>query len=139
MAIAVNPNEPFDYVLEADRDLPPDEQTVFHLRPLSHSQRTKLDDLRFRMEGKTQVVGTPAGYMQDQVLKAGLMGWDNLRDAHGEQVPFVTTAPKTPNVLGTNLSHPTDECLGRLHPNDAAELEAAIRTVQRVTDEEGKG
>lgn len=138
MAIAVNPNEPFDYVLKEDRELPPEEQTIFHLRPLKHHERVKLDDMRYGMNARTSTVETPQGQIADLTLKVGLQGWKNLRDGNGGDVPFEQN-PKTLNLLGTNLRPPTDECLGRLHPNHVDELVEAIRDVNRLTDEEGKG
>lgn len=137
MAIAVNPKQPFDYVLKADRELPPDEQTTFHLRPLSHTERVQLDNMRYQMDGKTNQVGSPQGNIADKALKCGLQGWVNLRDSNGEQVPFEIER-KSLNILGTQLSPPTDACLSRLHPDDVAEILEAIQTVQRVTDDEGK-
>lgn len=137
MVIAIDPKEEFDYVLKADRELPEEQQTVFKLRPLSHTQRTKLQDMEYRWERGTDVISMPQGSMSHQILQCGLAGWTNLRDAEGNEIEFRTG--KVVNVLGKNVSPVADACLDRLHPADLQELAQAIGEVQRVTVEEGKG
>lgn len=76
-----DPRQPWDYVLEEQRSLAPELQTVFHLRPLSVSQRMAiLDSLSPNRHGILfdQDLGTR--YLRS--LRAGLAGW-----THGGHVP----------------------------------------------------
>jgi len=61
---------PFDYVLRTDRDLPAEEQTIWHLRPVTaseweiieHAQR--LDNAEYHAHAR-------------MILDYGLLGWSN--------------------------------------------------------------
>lgn len=84
--IALSKRERFDYVLEADRgkEKPP----VFELQPLSMADVSEIEDIvgtsRSAGEG-----GYPIGTVNRKVLKAGLVGWRNVKDAgNGAELAF---------------------------------------------------
>ncbi len=138
MVIAIDPGEQFEYTLQRDRSLPEEERTVFLLRPLSYEQRVKLTNLISSMEADTGVVRGTIGDVMDSTLRAGLVGWRNLRDRKGVEVEFAREGRQL-SVLGQNIDPPKRSTLARLHPHDQQELSNAITEVQRVTIAEGKG
>lgn len=135
MAIAIDPREKFEYILEADRDKPEDEQTVWELRALTFAQRNALEDMP-TFTGEKEVA-PKMGKMTRETLRAGLAGWRNFKDARGRIIEFECD-PCERSVLGRKCKPVLDRCLERIHPSDVVELVNAISEVQRITDEEGK-
>lgn len=126
--IALTPKERFSYVLECDRNLPEDEQTVFELRPLSIAEETKVQDALFGGGDAGMTMRTGTGQLMR--LRFGLVGCKNLLDASGSEVPFETSkgSPR----------HVTDAFLERLGPDARAELSDAIAERGEVSEAEGK-
>jgi hypothetical protein len=89
MAKAIDPSRAFDYVLEEDRKLPVEEQTVFHLKVLSARELAQLEDsmstVKLGAEGTMQI---NSGSHVLKVLDMGLVGWDNLLNEAGGVVAF---------------------------------------------------
>jgi hypothetical protein len=80
MAIARLRTAVEDYTLEEDRELPPEEQSVFKLKILSPHESARLQD---RMTGeKTYAMNTL------DAVREGLKGWENLNDADGNPIKF---------------------------------------------------
>ncbi|MDH5640849.1 MAG: hypothetical protein OEY28_06110 [Nitrospira sp.] len=75
--IAFNPNREYEYILQEERGLPKDQQTVFILRGLTHGQHSEVLDCNPRI-----------GAMASIRLRYGLVGWKNLRTEDGKQVVF---------------------------------------------------
>lgn len=137
MAIAINPRDLIRYVLVADRDLPLEQQTTFLLRPLTNVQRKLVEDGSLVMDKGGSVLPR-VGSVKLDILRAGLAGWENLRDAEGSEVECKTEPAKV-NVLGSNISPVTIACINRLHPADLEELVDAIQSTSRPSVDEGKG
>jgi hypothetical protein len=129
MPIALNPKSTFAYVLECDRDLPTEEQTIFHLRGLTVSEEASVSDSMILAHGGSNDLTFRAGTHQLTVLRFGLRGWDNLRDGDGAEVPFEQTKG--------HPRHITDECLDRLEGRWRQELVNAILERGQVTAAEG--
>lgn len=79
----------FEYVLEDERDLPADDQTVWILRRLTWAEKKSLP--------RPTTVQTPTGDIRiefdrqtanERVLNLGLRGWRNLKDGSGGDVAF---------------------------------------------------
>src|SRR3990170_460493 len=89
MVVALDPRLPFAYVLKSDRSLPPDQQTRFQLRPLTYQEDVYLRDqtVVISEDGGGKVM---MGSRRNLRLRLGLVGWSNLRDAQGRDVPFAT-------------------------------------------------
>ena len=79
--IALSSKQTWDYVLEADRKYPKEKQTRFKLRSLTGAERATFKD-----------VVVNQGFYSGLVTAAlfGLLGWENLRDASGNKVDFIT-------------------------------------------------
>lgn len=78
MVLCTRPDQSFTYITEADRSLPRERQTVWHLRLLSRSQRAWCA----ARQGKGQ------WEIADEVCRAGILGIDNLMDPTGQVVPY---------------------------------------------------
>lgn len=88
------------YILKQDRELPPEEQTVFLIQPMSSEFQAKLDDQTVPVEGavyeletKDNKVKMPltvqaAAQKDIQKLKESLVGWENLKTEDGQDVKF---------------------------------------------------
>ena len=88
MPIAVNPGVPFDYVLKCDRELEPEQKTVFQLKPLTPSESAQLEDNLARVYASDETLTVNTGTHTLKQLQMGLIGWKNFRNAEGEEIPF---------------------------------------------------
>lgn len=86
MAIALNITQK-EYILECDKDLSKEKQTKFFIKPLSAKQSAAMQDSISLVEGKASI--TNMGTYTLDVLKAGLVGWENFVDVEGNQIKFV--------------------------------------------------
>lgn len=108
---AVNPNASADYVPECDRDLKPEEQTVFQIGQLSAEEQAYLKDI--------QNLG---GSSINIALHLGLTGVRNLADANGDAiqlkrdntVPFVHGKKRPWSNLTVIPMKVRDELAGRI-------------------------
>lgn len=142
MAIALSPHEEFEYVLRADRELHPDDQTAWILQQLSNSQRAELEDRQaqgvFDEGGGVAGFTYKAGSIRIEKVRAGLRGCRNFKDRHGAEVQY--EADKLATVLGKKCPKaPTAEFLERIAPADMEELAEAIDVGSTLTAAEGNG
>lgn len=122
IAIAISSSETFPYVLEANREDPVSEQTVFQLRPPTVAE----DESYLNSAGVLGKVGTKAHSM----LRKHLKGWSNLVGADGEEIAFDADSK----------GKPSDAAIEALPISVRIELMNAITTRGRDTDtEEVKG
>lgn len=135
MPIAIDPREPYEYVLECDRDLPDDEQTRWKLKVLTLGELASLEDSLFRLDPESGEARLLTGSHATKILKIGLLGWSGFRDANGDDVPFRT---RTVGRATGKREEVTDECLERLHPDWRRELANAITEQARPTQGERK-
>lgn len=124
MAIAINPTQTFDYVLRADRELPAEEQTVWKLRGLSHRERAQVED-NLATQGGDGQLSFRIGSQRLEILKAGLLGFENFLDAEGRPVPF--------DRQGAAVH---DRTLDRIAEADATELANAITARNSLSEKE---
>jgi hypothetical protein len=132
MPTAIDPKETFEYVLECDRELPGEQQTIFELSHMTCRQREKIEnEMTGSKLGKkkrdTSELTIRTGSTELAVLDAGLMGWRNFKNKHGEEIEFSRTA--------TTVRR---ECLDYLHSDYREELAEAITEVSRITEDERK-
>lgn len=114
MVIARDPRQAWKYVLVQDRGLPRDQQTVFLLRHLPLvDEQAAFDGIERTRDGSV-VVDT--GSRALRVLRAGLVGWENLSDGKGGMIEPVK------NAQGTVA----DESMMRLEVEWRMELAGAI-------------
>jgi len=121
--IAISPKEVREYILESERDSK--SPTVFKLRSLSIREAVEIEDII----GKSlNASGYPVGTFNYKVLKYGLVGWENLKDEKGKDVPFILDA--TGKV--------SDDSLGVLPTEVRTELANAVWQGSNVSEEEAK-
>lgn len=126
MPIALDPKQHFDYVLECDRALPPEQQTVFKLRGLTVAEEARIEDgLAQLVDGG---VSMRSGHQKLEILRLGLLGWTGFRSADGTEVAFERTKG--------HPQHVTDACLDRLAPDWRVELANAITERGKLTPAE---
>ena len=130
MPIALDPKATFDFVLEDDRNLPEDDQTVFTLRGLTVAEEARVADSMISSIPGQEELSFRSGTHQLTVLRFGLCGWSGFKDGNGQEVRFETARG--------NPRHITDECLDRLLSRHRADLVSAILERGTVTEEEGE-
>ena len=124
--IAIDPNQTWEYVLECDRDLPPDQQTAFELKVLTARELAAIQDgaTKGNVDGSLEF---RSGTQTLRILELGVRGWRNFKDAAGTDVPF-----------RENSGKPRLENWDVLRPEWRRELANAITEQNRVTEEERK-
>lgn len=123
MPIALNPRQEFEYVLECDRQLPVEQQTVFVLRGLTVSEQADLEDRLAVLRGGD--IAMQSGTQKVTILRLGLVGWRNFRTADETEVLF--------EAVKGHPRHVTDGCLDRLDPEWRTELCNAITERGRLS------
>jgi len=83
MAISLS-LKPVDYVLECDRELPAEEQTIFKLKPLSMKTSAELGDIVREDNG----ISLNRGEQIVFILNKCLVGWSNFKDDKGKEIKF---------------------------------------------------
>jgi hypothetical protein len=130
MPIALDPKATFTYILEDDRKLPEEDQTVFTLRGLTVAEEAKVADSMISSIPGQEELSFRSGTHQLTVLRHGLRGWENFKDADGKNVSFDTGRG--------NPRHVTDECLDRMLPRHRQELVGVILERGSITEAEGE-
>lgn len=124
MVIAINPKATFEYVLEADRELPQDQQTVWILGYLTLGERAEIEDgIAFGdAEGRTNY---RVGSTKLETLRRALRDVRNFVDESGREVPLETQG---------QYVHP--RFLDRLADAWATELSNEVDRRSRVTEKD---
>ena len=73
-----------EYILECDKKLKPEEQTIFTLKPLSAKEYAEAQDNI--IVDKSRIKNFSSYSLE--VLRLGLKGWKNFRDQAGVEIPF---------------------------------------------------
>lgn len=108
-----------EYILECDRELPPEQQTKFLIKPLSGKLEAEIGDLissdksayvEYIDNGKGVRTPVPAGHAERRyrMLSECLVGWSNYKDEAGNEIKFESLTP--------------DERLSALYPEWRDEL-----------------
>ena len=107
------------YVLEADKTVSEEEQTIFHLKNVSRALYTSIMD-GADAAGRLNFSGS----VSNRILKETLIGWENLTDPDTDQpIPFPEKA---------------DAALEMLPGVVRAELAAQVFARQTLTEEQRK-
>lgn len=131
--------ETYEYVLKADRELPEDDpgRPVFRLRHLTPGENAKLQDNY--MEGKSFKEGGGTAFKSGthliKTLQMGLVGWRNLNDANGTEVPFPGKDGKDRNALS---DREITALLGPLQQDVRRELVEVIVEDNNLSEEQAK-
>ncbi len=125
MPIAVDPGKTFDYVLECDRTLPAEEQTVFEIKVLSARELADIEDKATKfVDGGLEF---RTGSQVLKILELGVKGWKNFRGRDGAEISF-----------RDNNGRPRPENWDLLRPEWRRELSNAVTEQNRVTEAERK-
>jgi hypothetical protein len=134
LVIAISPAEPREFVLPCDRKLPETEQTVWLVRYFTVDQHAQLAN-----EVKAGTKREDWTGLVLLVLRCGLVGVRNFRDASGAEIAFEEMSR---NLLGTkDLRGPTDAFLSRIPAPFRDELaKTIIKQVEQesLTEDEVK-
>ena len=122
MAIAKLRTAIVEYILKEDRELAEDLQTTFKLKTLSATEAASLQDSM--MEQKNYSANLL------EAIRMALKGWDNLKDADGKLVKYVSEK-KTGKWLDQNfdvlaqswLMELGSEILKQTYPDEMADAE----------------
>lgn len=141
---ATDPDQLIPYVLKRERNLPANEQTVFHLRSLTPVEMAEVENNTLTRDPTTGHNHYPVGTNNRLALKYGLDGWSGLRAPPGYQVNGVPSNEVMPEKReevhgGIRKVCVTDKSLGFLPSSVRSELAEAIREGNHLTREEGKG
>ena len=138
MAIALT-LVPFDYVLKEDRKLDTEDQTVWKLRRLSISEQAQIEDattfaaknVSKDQKGKDVefIDHTPRGTLVKEVLRIGLKGWVNFKQANGDPQVWVETGKDGMCNM---------ENLNAIEPKHREELAIVIEQGAKVMEEDAK-
>lgn len=126
MAIALDPNRQTRYILKEDRELAPEAQTVFIIRPIRTRDDANIrNKVAERLENGSTVFKT--GDVEIDYIKAGLVDVENFRDSTGKLIHI----DKKDNRV-------TDNWLDFLSKAQRAELSEAIHDYSTLSPEEKK-
>lgn len=137
MVIAITPDKEREYVLRHERTLPEEQQTRFRIRTLTTRERTSLQDRQAVFMQATGEMLHKTGTYALETLRCGLVGWSNLKNSEGSDVPFETEEKKR-NVAGILRRPVTDSCIDMLAAEYVDELAAAIHDFSRLGEDDTK-
>jgi len=138
MAIAVDPNKPFDYVLKSDRKLAEGAKpTRWKLKPLTVKEQTELRDgiVAYHQDGKEMSGRMLGGTVELKTLRLGLVGCEDFYDADGAAIPFEAEPDSKRNPSRFFV---TDAFLSRISRADRTELADAIVEVNTLSEDDEK-
>ena len=130
---AISPNQTFKYIMKSERELPPEEQTVFHCNLLSAEQEALVDD--------NTGVSTKDGYQLTigtsnlLALHLGLFKIENMADADGNPFQLKRDETKAKDTL-PKVGRPwLMSCIDRIPREARDEVAVAIKTGGELEDE----
>ena len=136
MAVALDPNGTFDYVLKRERDedgeaLP--DATIWRLRFLRAREYDIVQRALAQAEKLTREdKDAPLMERSEQVLQLGLRGWAKFYDSSGEEIAF--PALSEGEVFGMRCMLAPSEAVARIpSATDKVELLGAILSGQTLT------
>jgi len=80
-----------EYVIESEQNLPVEKQSVFILVPISAKDFSEVQDrLVIENQGKKNATVKNINSHSYDLLRLGLAGWKNVKDADGKEIKFDT-------------------------------------------------
>jgi hypothetical protein len=138
MAIAVDVNKTIRHVPTCDRSLAPEKQTTFLLGLLSSAEQAVLEaTLRLFLVdavGAAKAVEVRRESFKLRVLKKALRGWENFRDAAGNQVEFKSLQAGGAN--GRRMA--TDEMVDLIPGSIRTELVDVVTEAAQLSEDDQK-
>lgn len=132
MPLAIDPMGTKEYVLKREQKKPADNQTRFKLKNLTARERAFIDDnmSQFTADGRVLLNSNLTAI---RALECGLVGWENFKDAKGNQIQFIKEPPKDWDAKKV-FTMPWDY----LSREDRQELADAIKEMGQLTENEIK-
>ena len=137
MALAVNPSYTEDFILPSD--LSSSASTVWHIGVLDTLLRVHIDDEHTNITSLLKGVRMSDADMHHKYLdmvRFGLRGWENFKDASGTPIAFMAQPVDVPKV-GIRMAV-TDECLNRIDIVDVMLIGRRIAAINNLTKEQRK-
>lgn len=130
MVIARSTRENIPFILERERELPPEQQTTFFLATLPHHVVLQLLELGGQNRTRDYI---------ELAMRAGLRGWKQFPDEKGNETPFRREENKTVTIHGAEVKGPVTPATLAVIPVDIVmELVQAIVRENRITDDDAK-
>lgn len=130
MVIARSTRENIPYIIESERDLKPEEQTVFKIAVLPNHIMLVL--MEYQQAGKQK-------QLVELALTAGLRGWDNFPDEGGAETPFAREEGRSRLVHGVKVKDPVKvETLEVIPGSLLVELTNAVIGANQIALDEAK-
>lgn len=131
MPVAMSPDHEWEYTLLEERETA--DPTVFILGVLSAEVEATIEDALVKV-GADKTMTAATGSQVMKILRFGLRGWRNFRDATGSDVPF----PTSKAIMDKGRPTITADGLTMLAPKHRKELADAIVERNTVTEVEAK-
>ncbi len=86
-----DPNTPRDYIVQDERGLAPEQQSIFKIKNLTVREVERLKNSLFAKQGFGEKATEKLliGSQERQALEMGLAGWENFLDQEGNPIPFI--------------------------------------------------
>lgn len=126
----LTPRESFEFIPQSERDLPPEEQTVFKLREITLADRYRIKDAVEALETGAGAKISGLGTNQLLTIRLGLVGV--VRN-------FPQEVLVSERVFGEKRKVPALEWLEQIPGDVLDEIYEALISRMRVSTEEGKG
>lgn len=103
------------YVPSSEKDLPAEEQTQFTFKDLLHSEAVVVSDQLFGLSAETGAVDSlRAQTLTYKMMLKRLVGWKNLLDEHGNQIPFPSKDPAAVAQIVDELANAAPEIVAEM-------------------------
>lgn len=129
----IDPTDTFVHVPHCDKDLPADEQSRFHCRPLTIGEMKRITNIVDpSLDAKTQKVKSSAGSgsITVDVARAVITGWDNF------DIGDIETVKLTPSWGGPPIEMVREDQIQQIGFRVCAEIYQRARNDGHVTEEE---
>lgn len=125
----LTPRESFEFTPSSERDLPPEEQTVFRLKEITLADRYRIKDAVEALDTGAGAKISGIGTTQLMTIRLGLVGV--VRN-----FPAIQKSPE--RVFGEKRQLPTIEWLDTIPPEVLDEIYEALSVRQHIDTEQGK-
>jgi len=131
----INPKANYDVVCPWEKDLPAEEQTIFHCKVLTLAEEELVDDSLSAMK-KGGDINMKLGSQSNLALHVGLMGITNLPDENGKNISMERDNSGKPLIGNT---YPWKKsCLLKIEKRARTHVGMAIINGGKVDEEESK-
>lgn len=147
MARGVNPKVTYPYVLKEDRELPKEQQSVFHIRAIPAKVQFEMQDKAFAFSGNLAQVSEGAQQFNEVQYRSGTLQLDNLLNGLVRVENYSVPTPLgegrekcSPLAWGENVKTREKklELLDCIQPKHRTEVAQAIQDMSTTGEEDSK-